>query len=360
MPALDREDQLWQVLDQRPFLLVLDGLERILLAYARMDAVHLPEDDLDEQTANDIARFYGLPDNVKETYLEKHRLRQCTDPRAGYFLRRLAQVRASRVLISTRLYPAELQTDTAQPLPGCYPRFLTGLSDDDALTLWRAFIGGTRSGTSEQLLPLFRAFDNYPLLLRALAGEVAEYKPAPGDFDRWRQAHADFNPAALPLKNARTHVLAFALRGLSAAQRHVLHTIAAFRMPATWETLRDVLVGAEKQKPCRDDRALDAMLTELEDRGLVGWDKAANRYDLHPIVRGVVWQELDARARRGIYGVLHSYFDKAPRPPAWENVVSLEDLTPGIELFTRSLGWSAMRMPSLFFRIIFHVPCSTA
>ena len=298
MPAPEREDQLWHVLDQRPFLLVLDGLERILLAYARMDAAHLPDDDLDEQTANDITRFYGVPDNVKETYLEKHRLRQCTDPRAGYFLRRLAQVYASRVLISTRLYPAELQTNTAQPRPGCYPLFLTGLSDDDALALWRAFIGGVRSGTSEQLLPLFRAFDNYPLLLRALAGEVAGYRPAPGDFDRWRQAHADFNPAALPLHNARTHVLEFALRGLSAAQCHVLHTIAAFRMPATWETLRAVLVGKEKKKLCRDDRALDVTLTELEDRGLVGWDKVANRYDLHPIVRGVVWQALDARARR--------------------------------------------------------------
>ena len=47
-----------------------------------------------------------------------------------------------------------------------------------------------------------------------------------------RQAHADFIPAALPLHNARTHVLAFALRGLSAVQRRVLHTIAAFRMGA--------------------------------------------------------------------------------------------------------------------------------
>jgi hypothetical protein len=223
MSALDREDRLWQVLDQRPFLLVLDRLERILLAYARVDASHLPDDNLDELTANDIAQSYGVPDNVKETYLEKHRLRQCTDPRAGYFLRRLAQMRASCVLISTRLYPAELQTDMAQPRPGCYPRFLTGLSDDDALTLWRAFIGGERSGTSEQLLPLFRAFGNYPLLLRALAGEVAGYRPAPGDFDSWRQAHADFNPAALPLHNARTHVLEFALRGLSAAEPRPPH-----------------------------------------------------------------------------------------------------------------------------------------
>ncbi len=337
IPAPEREEQLWHILDQRPFLLVLDGLERLLLAYARMDAAYLPDEDLDEQTANNIARFYGLPDTVKETYLEKHRLRQCADPRAGRLLQRLAQVRASRLLITTRLYPAELQTPTALPRPGCYADFLTGLSDDDALALWRAFIGSTRSGTNAQLLPLFRAFGNYPLLLRALAGEVAEYKPAPGDFARWHTAHADFNPVALPLHNARTHVLAFALRGLSAAPRQVLHTIAAFRMPATWDTLRAVLVGAEDE-PCRDEPALDATLTELEDRGLVGWDKAANRYDLHPIVRGVVWQALDTGARRERYSALQRYFDAAPRPPDWEEVESLDDLTTGIELFHTLIG----------------------
>src|SRR5262249_50183500 len=182
-------------------------------------------------------------------------------------------------------------------------------------------------------LPVFRAFGNYPLLLRALAGEVAGYRPAPRDFDRWRQAHANFNPAALPLKNARTHVLAFALRGLSAAQRHVLRTIAAFRMPVTWETLRAVLVGKGKQKPCRNDRALDAMLTELEDRGLVGWDKAANRYDLHPIVRSVVWRALNARTPRDIYRALPSYFVPVPRPPAWEEDERLRKLTPTPALF---------------------------
>ena len=77
------------------------------------------------------------------------------------------------MLISTRLSPAELQTNTVQPKPGCYPLFLRGLSDDDVLMLRRAFIGGARSDTSEQLLSPFRAFGNYPLLLRALAGEVA-------------------------------------------------------------------------------------------------------------------------------------------------------------------------------------------
>ena len=58
-------------------------------------------------------------------------------------------------------------------------------------------------------------------------------------------------------------------------------------MPARYDTLAALLVG--EGKPCADERELDAVLTELEDRGLVGWDKRANRYDLHP-----------HRARRGV------------------------------------------------------------
>ncbi|MDQ3012092.1 MAG: DUF4062 domain-containing protein, partial [Acidobacteriota bacterium] len=328
--AHEREDRLFHLLDQQPFLLVLDGLERILLAYARMDAAHLDalgtrasspagvESDEIEATSL-TSGISGLPAETASgdarVPREDHRLRQCADPRAGRFLQRLARVRASRVLISTRLYPAELQTMTAQPLPGCYPLFLNGLTDDDALALWRAFIGGERSGTSEQLLPLFNAFGNYPLLVRALAGRVANYRPAPGDFDCWQTDHPGFNPAAeLDLRNAKTHVLHYALEGLGTAQRQVLHTVAAFRMPATWDTVRAVLVGKGKKKPCRDDRALDDVLTELEDRGLIGWDKIANRYDLHPIVRSVVWQTLDGRAKRGIYNKLQPHFDAIPTP----------------------------------------------
>jgi hypothetical protein len=57
-------------------------------------------------------------------------------------------------------------------------------------------------------------------------------------------------------------------------------------MPANYDTLTALLIG--EAKPCASEQELDAVLAELEDRGLVGWDKRANRYDLHPIVRGVV------------------------------------------------------------------------
>ncbi|MGH8566893.1 MAG: hypothetical protein ACREXU_02495 [Gammaproteobacteria bacterium] len=346
------EDRLFALLNDKPFLLVLDGLERILLAYARMDAAQMLDDDLDALTAHRIAE--ALPESARETYLEKHRLRRTADPRAGMFLRRLARLRHSRVLVSTRLYPAELQLPTGLPLPGCHAEFLEGLTDDDALNLWRAF-GVT--GSREQLLPLFRSFGNYPLLLRALAGEIAEYRPAPRDFDRWRAGHPGFDPARLDLRNARTHVLEYALRGLGDAQRRVLHTLAAFRMPAGWETMRALLVG--EGKACADERALDVVLTELEDRGLLGWDKAVNRYDLHPIVRGVVWQALDGRARQGICGELHAYFDAAPKPGDWQDVERLEDLTAAIELFHTLVGLDATRMRTPCFGTISRTPCST-
>ncbi len=46
----DCEVQLLAILDAQPFLCVLDGLERLLLAYQRMDASSLVDDDYDAQT----------------------------------------------------------------------------------------------------------------------------------------------------------------------------------------------------------------------------------------------------------------------------------------------------------------------
>ncbi len=313
LPAHQREARLLAALDHEPYLIVLDGLERILHAYARMDAAR-QDDDLDQRTANALA--------------SRHQLRKATDPRAGAFLRRLAQVRASRVLISSRLYPADLQTATGQPLPGCRAHFLTGLADDDALALWRALgVGGSR----DALLGLFRRFDNYPLLIRALAGEVARYRRAPGDFDRWRHNHPDFDPSRLELVQVKSHVLAFALGGLDEPARKVLHTVAAFRMPANYDTLAALLVG--QGKAFAAEQGLDAALTELEDRGLLGWDRAANRYDLHPVVRGVAWEGLDGQTRTGVYQALRAHFEAVPGDQGWERVARVEDLAPAIELY---------------------------
>ncbi|HEX8130686.1 MAG TPA: DUF4062 domain-containing protein [Pyrinomonadaceae bacterium] len=328
IPAPERETQLLAALDREPFLLVLDGLERILIAYARMDAARLGDSQVSNQRS----------------------LRKTADPRAGRFLKKLAQVETSRILISSRLYPAELETEGEEPMPDCFRHDLTGLTDEDAVELWRAF---NVSGSRDLLLPVFATFDKHPLLIQALAGEVKRYRRAPGNFEEWRKSHPRFDPTKFTrLHDAMNHVLEFALRGLGNEARQVLQLIAAFRMPATYDTLTALLVGkgktrfelgtgkliAEQGKLFDEETNLDTALTDLEDCGLVGWDKRANRYDLHPIVRGVVWSGLGNDARRGVYTSLHAHFEAVPKIDDPLKVNSLEDLTPAIELYNTLIG----------------------
>jgi len=64
----------------------------------------------------------------------------------------------------------------------------------------------------------------------------------------------------LPLSNAQSGGLGFALHGLHDTARDVLHKISAFRMPATYDTLTALMVG--DRKPFADENALVASLTE--------------------------------------------------------------------------------------------------
>jgi hypothetical protein len=81
---------------------------------------------------------------------------------------------------------------------------------------------------------------------------------------------------------------------------------------------------------------LDTLLSELEDRGLVGWDRRTNQYDLHPIVRGVVWRGLDEIKRQQVYGTLEEYFSAVPANP--EGLTTVAEALPMIELFTALVG----------------------
>ena len=95
MPTPERETALLHILDQQPHLLVLDGLERILVAYARMDAAYLADDDYDRATANwvaqHVAHLQGVPHlagDIAQSFTGEQRLRRTADPRAGQFLKK--------------------------------------------------------------------------------------------------------------------------------------------------------------------------------------------------------------------------------------------------------------------------------
>jgi hypothetical protein len=107
-------------------------------------------------------------------------------------------------------------------------------------------------------------------------------------------------------------------------------------MPATYDALVTLSVGGNGPFP--DERRLDAGLTDLEDRGLVGWDRTANRYDLHPTVRSVVWDRVDTARRRTIYAALQAYFGALPKVTDWKRVEAIEDLTATIEWYHALIG----------------------
>ena len=231
--------------------------------------------------------------------------------------------------MTTRLLPSELQTETGQAWPGSETEYLTGMRPRDSLRLWRAM--GV-SGDDVELELLFRSIDHFPLLIRALAGEVAGFRPAPGDLGAWRLAHPGFDPFTLPLVQRKSHVLAYALGDLPAYSGEVLQTVAAFRAPVDYQTIAALFVQRHKWSSQR----LDSVLTDLEDRGLLGWDRRANRYDLHPVVRGVVWSGLDDVRRRAYYGQLEQYFSSGPA--ASEKIRSAEQALAVIELMRALIG----------------------
>jgi tetratricopeptide (TPR) repeat protein len=307
-----------------------------------MDAPYLRDDDLVEKTHNAIYDAKGYPQGFYQSAVSRHALRLATDPNVGRFLYRLIQLQASRVLTSSRLFPADLQRPDGYPIPGCDAMFLQGLSESDALELWREY--GAK-GSSDVMLPIFRSFGCHPLVLKVFAGKVANYRLAPGDFDAWHQANPDFKPYG-ELVQVQSHIFKHALRDLCDSERQTLNLVAAFRMPAGIETLQSLLVDRDAvpvseydvekrlEAPFRTLGELDSALTHLEDRGLLGWDRMANRYDLHPIVRGVVWDLLQVDHRHAVWEKLRSHLNTI-RPTASEKIESLDDLAYAIEHFDK-------------------------
>jgi tetratricopeptide (TPR) repeat protein len=307
------ERQLLDALKQHPFLIVLDGFERLLNAYR-------------------VGQQTGFQDDVSSTENIAKKLRRTSDYRFESLLQELATINTSRILITSRLFPEIIETPTSQPINGCFRDELHGLSDDDALKLWHSF---EVSGSRDRLLALFRSFGNHPLLIQALANVVARDRETPRNFDGWLENHHDFKlQKDLSLRQKKGHILEAILNTLDEHENVLLSYIAAARTPINYDILLTLLVGPQKPFDQPDD--LDEWLTHLEDRGLVGWDQERNSYDLHPIVRAIVWERLSTLERSRIRDHLFEYFRHQPSVD-WLDLHTLEDLMPSIELFNSQI-----------------------
>lgn len=363
------KDDLLAQLHARPWLLILDGLERVLVAYHRIDAAELPDEAADQPTDQIASR--NPCDAIRD---EDNDL-----------LRALAAAAPSKILVSSRLTPRILLNSAGQPIPGARRITLPGLRSPDAEKLLRSCgIEGDSAAIQDYLA---KNCDNHPLVIGILGGLIANYLPARGNFDRWvadADGGAKLDLGQLDLIQRRNHILRTALADLPPARRQLLSTLALLSESVEYETLKafnshlppepekvekperpeedwdwdDDLPKKEKverQKQYKAaitcwqeyEKSVQARLAsaefreapmkladtvrDLEQRGLLQYDGRTRRHDLHPVVRAVAAGSMQTADKERYGQRVIDHFNSLPHSP-YEQAETLEDLRPGLNV----------------------------
>lgn len=363
------KDELLAQLHARPWLLILDGLERMLVAYHRIDAAEVPDEEANIPTDKIVNR------NPCDAISDED----------NDLLRALAAATPSKLLVSSRLTPRVLLNPSGQPIPGAKRITLPGLRPPDAEALLRSC--GIKGNSAAIQSYLTANCDDHPLVIGILGGLIVNYLPDRGNFDTWStddDGGAALDLASLDIIQRRNHILRAALDALPPASRDLLSTLALLTDAVDYETLKafnphlppepeevakppppeedwdwdDDLLEEEKTERRKQYKAalerwqdyekaaqslltsaefrdapkkLEATVKDLEQRGLLQWDGRQRKYDLHPVVRGVASGAMATadRERQGQRVVDH--FTAQPHRP-YEEAETMEDVRSGLHV----------------------------
>lgn len=333
------------------FLLVLDGLERVLIAYHRWDAAQMQDDEVEE------GKDY----------------RDCTNPRDNDVLRQLAGCDPSRILISSRLMPNAL-TDAGKSLNGVKRVELKGLSRSDAQKLWKEHgITWSDDGVMDKFI---QQFGRHSLLLKIMIDIIKKNRRANGDFQVWFVMYGEDFDVFADAKAKRHHILKFAYEGLSSEAQKLLSQMAALGNALDIDTLnvfnpymnppevlrnpddsfflsdeeRNALkqeyeatlkAKAEYERSTDYKRAIhkfDAMLQDLEERGLIWWDANNRQYDLHPVVRGYAFSQLSEDDKPDTFDNIYNYFEEQERGNTKTRFTSYAEMQNLIAMYNALIG----------------------
>ena len=325
MRIRDLSERLIPLLEQRPWLLVLDGLERVLIAYHRSDAAQLRDEEADR--ARD--------------QIGKRDPSAAIRPEDDELLRALAAIGCSKILVTSRLTPRALINRSGMPVPGVRREMLPGLRPADAEALMR---GADIRGRSKAIQDYVQqTCDCHPLVVGVLAGLINDYMPARGDFDCWLDAPdggRGLDLGTLDLIQRRNHILDAAIQALSPPSRKLLQTLALLQQGADF----DLLAALSPHLPAEPDdddpsdfprsaaaKDLNATIRDLEKRGLLQYEQGEQRYDLHPVLRGVAAGRMSSEERTAQGEQVVDYFTRQS-PGTWDHADSLDDLRPGLQL----------------------------
>ncbi|WP_434421659.1 hypothetical protein [Nannocystis pusilla] len=354
------ERQVLAALRARPFLIVIDGLERALVAYHRLNAMRLADEVADEAVD----------------------LHSCTDPRDGELLRALCQASPSRLLATSRIFPTDLR-DGEGLAPGVELRTLDGLDPAELPALLRALGLDPDAEWVGSATQAMATLGHHALLWRLLAGcaqenpwllvNILSREPA-----KLRknilEAAFEILPARVERLLSRLALLHYAaelddvlglitpplgLRRPSPPPRARLlaveRSLAAGPHPDSlrelqdrrdslrarcdeWDIYRGLVDSYERLPGTRAHyAAIHADLCLLETRGFLAWDRSSNRYDLHPIVRAHALGRVDHDERALACEEIRDHFRRAPRDVD-EGVRCTADLRRSLELHRAYVG----------------------
>jgi tetratricopeptide (TPR) repeat protein len=80
----------------------------------------------------------------------------------------------------------------------------------------------------------------------------------------------------------------------------------------------------------------DAMLSELEKRGLLRWEKETDLYDMHPVVRGTAFDRLEGDARVSTFERIRGHVER--QTDDIENAKEVQDLANTIGVYRALIG----------------------
>lgn len=299
-------DEVLRILSQERILIVMDGFERLLVAYRSMMAAYQGDEMLEVRSGE-------YEDN-------------CVMPLVDQLLialGRSSQIRG-KILMTTRLLPRVLRVSDDRVLPGCELRDLEQLDPEDAVEFFRN--SGIR-GADFEIKRACELYGYHPLSLRLLVGYILGDPQQSGDI----RVAQRVDPTG-ELKQRQHHVLEQAYEGLAPQDRALLSKIACFRSLITYEALQ-ALVATQDQEGEKIQQ-LNQSLRSLIRRGLLQHDRRSNRYDLHPIVRRYAYDHFGSTDRKETHAQLRDYFAAVPTSSTYQ---TLDDLEPLIELFHHTI-----------------------
>lgn len=354
----------------KPYLFILDGLERILVAYNRLDAAQMADEEADH------------PHDV----IAKRDPCSCIRPEDDEFLRQLTAAAPTKILISTRLTPSVLVNQARQPLPGVKRVPLAGLRPADAEALLCS--QGVRGDSAAIQAYLRTNCDCHPLVVGVLAGLVSDYLPDRGNFNAWASdagplGGGRLNLGELDLRQRKTHILKAAIEALPPTSRALLSTLSLVSKAVEYAFLEQLNphlppMPEEVEEPTKPEeyslwkyfnderkaklkadypvalarfeeyqqavkarlessdfiaapRRLAETVKDLERRGLLQYDANSRRYDLHPVVRGIAAGGLKPEETDRYGRSVVDYFQSRPHNP-YEHTETMADIESGVQV----------------------------